>query len=338
MQYQSDLELRFDGSNEAAIHWAARSGLEAHLSLDAVEEMYERALPYLAAWAYALTTKHSWQAEAIDAIGDIPLAVCLGRDDQFIVEQGEYSTSHVSRLVFPRHFSAFTDPELAQDWATMFANLIMTSHSPDSATKNIYQLGRAGTPAPLQNIIYLLQCISPGMLIVRSYPSDDVGETCVTDCGLPPALWVGEHIEDLEDIFGTVLAVNLYKSADDPYCAYEDIENSDTQSDSGSSFATLSSDESDSWGRSDEDVSLTDFDRAEMEILHGEGKNLEFIPNKPFVVQGSHPVSHPNNKPLIAEPYTNYRHCDAACGYCGHCSVEFAERLTELLLRTAIIA
>jgi hypothetical protein len=53
MQYESEPELRFDGSNDAAIHWAARSGLEEHLSLDAVEEMYERALPYLAAWAYA---------------------------------------------------------------------------------------------------------------------------------------------------------------------------------------------------------------------------------------------------------------------------------------------
>lgn len=336
MQYESELELRFDGSNDAAIHWAARSGLEEHLSLDAVEEMYERALPYLAAWAYALTTKHGWQAEAIDAIGDIPLALCLGRDDQFIIEQGEYSAPHVSRLVLPRHFSAFTDPELAQDWATMFANLVMTSDSPDSATKNIYQLGRAGTPAPLQNIIYLLQSISPGMLVARSYSSDDVGENIVTDCGLPPALWVGEHIEDLEDVFGTVTAVNLYKAADDPYCASEDVENSDTLSDSGSSFATLSSDEWDSWGHSDEDESVTDFDRAEMEILHDEGKNIELV-TKPFI-QESHTLSHSNNKPLISDPYTNYRHCDAACGYCGYCSGEFAERLTELLLRTAVVA
>jgi hypothetical protein len=336
MQYESELELRFDGSNDAAIHWAARSGLEEHLSLDAVEEMYERALPYLAAWAYALTTKYGWQAEAIDAIGDIPLALCLGRDDQFIVEQGEYSAPHVSRLVLPRHFSAFTDPELTQDWATMFANLVMTSNSPDSATKNIYQLGRAGTPAPLQNIIYLLQSISPGMLVVRSYSSGDVGETIVTDCGLPPALWVGEHIEDLEDVFGTVPAVNLYKAADDPYCAYEDVENSDTQSDSGSSFATLSSDEWDSWGHSDEDESLADFDHAEMEILHGEGKNIELVTKGPFV-QDSQTHSHSNSKPVIADPYTNYRHCDAACGYCGHCSGEFAERLTKLLLRTAVV-
>jgi len=219
----------------------------------------------------------------------------------------------------------------------MFSNLVMTSESPDSATKNIYQLGRAGTPAPLQNIIYLLQCISPGMLVVRSYSSDDVSETVVTDCGLPPALWVGEHIEDLEDVFGTVPAVNLYKAADDPYCAYEDVENSDNQSDSGSSFATLSSDEWDSWGHSDEDESLTDFDRTEMEILHGEGKNIEFVTSNPFV-QDSQTDSHSNCKLVIADPYTNYRHCDAACGYCGRCSGEFAERLTELLLRTAVVA
>jgi len=218
----------------------------------------------------------------------------------------------------------------------MFANLVMTSDSPDSATKNIYQLGRAGTPAPLQNIIYLLQSISPGMLIVRSYSSGDVGETVATDCGLPPALWVGEHIEDFEDVFGTVLAVNLYKAADDPYSASEDVENSDTLSDSGSSFATLSSDEWDSWGHSDEDESLPDFDRAEMEILHGEGKNIELVPDKSFV-QESQDLFCSNSKPVITESYTNYRHCDAACRYCGHCSGEFAERLTELLLRTAVV-
>jgi hypothetical protein len=217
----------------------------------------------------------------------------------------------------------------------MFANLIVTSDSPDSAT-NIYQLGRAGTPAPLQNIIYLLQSISPGMLVVRSYSPGDVGETLVTDCGLPPALWVGEHIEDLEDVFGTVPAVNLYKAADDPYCAYEDVENSDTLSDSGSSFATLSSDEWDSWDHSDEDESLTDFDHAEMEILHDEGKNIELVTNGPFV-QEPQTYSRSHSKPVIADPYTNYRHCDAACGYCGRCSGEFAERLTELLLRTAVV-
>lgn len=175
------------------------------------------------------------------------------------------------------------------------------------------------------------------MLVVRSYSSDDVGENVVTDCGLPPAVWVGEHIEGLEDVFGTVTAVNLYKAADDPYCTYEDVENSDTLSDSGSSFATLSSDEWDSWGHSDEDESLTDFDRAEMEILHGEGNSIELVTSKHFV-QDSQTFPHSNSKPVISDPYTNYRHCDAACGYCGHCSGEFAERLTNLLLRTAVVA
>lgn len=41
-----------------------------------------------------------------------------------------------------------------------------TDYSDSSA--DIFQLGRAGIPRPLQNILYLLQILSPGLLLVRS--------------------------------------------------------------------------------------------------------------------------------------------------------------------------
>lgn len=48
-------QLRFDAAEDIAIHWAARSGLEHALSLDALEDLYDRALPYLKLNASALT-------------------------------------------------------------------------------------------------------------------------------------------------------------------------------------------------------------------------------------------------------------------------------------------
>lgn len=356
---QSELvhtELRFDAAEDVAIHWAARTNLEHALDLEHLEDLYERALPILRAYCYALTTKHDWVEDAdITRVGDTEVAVCIGRDEQFIVDDGNHSATHVSRLVLPRHFSAFTDPELAQDWATMFSNLVMTTTT--DTTLDIYQLGRAGMPRPLQNVIYLLQCISPGLIVVRSFKSDDeFGDAQITDCGLPPALWVGEHIEHLEDVFGTVSAISLYRASDDPYSALEDIDaehesgSSDTMSDS--SFDSFDYDEGwSSWNNSEDDIAQIDI--TELELLHGEGNvkeitatNQESHISKPFIISSSKKANKKGGKlaGLVVDDSDqdgyrpSYRHCDDECNYCGGCDDNFAERLTELLLRTAIAA
>ncbi|KAG8752636.1 hypothetical protein FRC14_006886 [Serendipita sp. 396] len=72
---QPSFDLLFDPSEDAAIHWAARTGLEHALDLRTVEQLYARALPYIKNWAWALTAKHGWAEEAIDTVGDMPLAV-----------------------------------------------------------------------------------------------------------------------------------------------------------------------------------------------------------------------------------------------------------------------
>jgi len=77
------------------------------------------------------------------------------------------------RLVLPLNFSDLLNPEFTNDWAAMFSHLMMPTH-PDSA--DIFQLGRAGIPRPLQNILYLLQILSPGLLLVRSTSTDDEEE------------------------------------------------------------------------------------------------------------------------------------------------------------------
>lgn len=72
---ESSFNILFDPSEDAAIHWAARTGLEHALDLRTAEQLYSRALPYLKTWAWALATKHGWKQEAVDTVGDMPLAI-----------------------------------------------------------------------------------------------------------------------------------------------------------------------------------------------------------------------------------------------------------------------
>jgi hypothetical protein len=71
----TSFNLIFDPSEDAAIHWAARTGLEHALDLRTAEQLYTRALPYMKNWAWALAAKHGWTEEAVDTVGDMPLAV-----------------------------------------------------------------------------------------------------------------------------------------------------------------------------------------------------------------------------------------------------------------------
>jgi hypothetical protein len=337
MHADGPVQLRFDPSEDSAIHWAARSGIEHALALRKLEELYARALPYLRAWAYALTTKHGWSDEPVELIGEMPVAVCLGRNVQLPTNEESPSTPHVSRLVLPRQFAAFLDPSLVEDWAAMFHNL-MTPYTTPHAT-DIFQLGRAaGIPRPLQNILYLLQVLSPGLLLVR-FINDEIDEWDVqaTDHGLPPSLWVGLHIEDLEDIFGAPAALALYHAAEDPYCSSEvsSTAGSDNDSFDSSSLASFNSDEdcssSSNWGDDDfdyQDQLLAEFDRANIELA-GHGKTG--VPSEPMLAKFTF-----DNDP--AEDTMDYRHCDAECSYCGRCDERFAQQLMQRLLSMAVAA
>jgi hypothetical protein len=347
---QSSFNLIFDPSEDAAIHWAARTSLEHALDLRKAEQLYARAIPYMKTWAWALTTKHGWKEEAVDTVGDMPLAFCLGRDELMHGPDGDFS--YVARLVLPLNFSDLLNSEFTNDWAAMFSHL-MTPQQPDSA--DIFQLGRAGIPRPLQNILYLLQILSPGLLLVRSTSTDEDEEDPewanqgIDLVALPPSIWVGLHIEDLEDIFGAQTAVKLYQAAEDPYCSSEDatsISNYGSQDASDmyfddSSYSGFASDNSDEdWPGSDvpdyeEDDVLLQFsqpyppakdiyDYSEVSVLPDYGHE-EYKP-----APEHHLISDFDNGK--AQNLMEYRHCDSDCAFCGTCSSRFAESLTERLL------
>jgi hypothetical protein len=379
MQYSSS--LIFDPSEDTAIHWAARTGLEHALDLRTAEQLYARALPYLKTWAWALATKHGWTQEAVDNVGDMPLAVCLGRDE--LLQGVDGDLSYVARLVLPLNFSDFLNPEFTHDWAVMFSHLT-TSHSTANSTDysaDIFQLGRAGIPRPLQNILYLLQILSPGLLLVRSVASDDEdddgqwGAQGIDLVALPPSIWVGLHIEDLEDIFGAQAALKLYQAAEDPYCASEDASSAgssyrsfDATSDfyySDSSAGLTSDDYSeDDWAAVTDFDDLPEFEQDDTFVQYDPSQEVDhqhFIQapaalddfasrELEYNVKEDH---HHHNyfgqqePPLISDPdvgkasniMEGYRHCDSDCAYCGLCSRRFAESLTQrLLMHGAIFA
>lgn len=368
--------LLFDPSEDTAIHWAARTSLEHALDLRTAEQLYARALPYIKTWAWALTTKHGWTEEAVDTVGDMPLALCLGRDELLQGPDGDFS--YVARLVLPANFSDLLNPEFTNDWAAMFSHLMTPQLHPDSdSSADIFQLGRAGIPRPLQNIIYLLQILSPGLLLVRSsnqFIEEDEEDAEWANQGidlvaLPPSIWVGLHIEDLEDIFGAQTAVKLYQAAEDPYCSSEDASSIGNY---GSQYASSllyfdndghvsDEDEEEFWSGSDvdaaeyeyeddnsnrvvpDDVLLQSFDYSEVSILPDYGHEQytkayeSTVPPPPAPALAApaeasdhHLISDYNGK---AQNFMEeYRHCDSDCGYCGTCSSRFAQRLTERLL------
>ena len=250
----------------------------------------------------------------------------------------------------------------------MFSHLTNALAAP-STTTDIFDLGRAGLPRPLQNILYLLQVLSPGLVLVRSATTDDDedGEwgpqgalgplshttriltglpTGIDLVSLPPSIWVGLHIEDLEDIFGAQTAVKLYQAAEDPYCSSEDASTASSygSQDTFDSYSTLPSDQfEDSWNefelptdfaRDDDALSFQSFQSFQEPAPYFTVE--ESAHDSSFLAQsGQHLAEHHLIPDLTAKDLNlmeEYRHCDADCNYCGMCSSRFAERLTERLL------
>lgn len=351
----SSFSILYDPSEDAAIHWAARTGLEHALDLRTAEQLYARALPYLKNWAWALATKHGWKQEAVDTVGDMPLAICLGRDE--LLQSSDSDFSYVARLVLPTNFSDLLNPEFTNDWAAMFSRLTTSSSSsPDPA--DIFQLGRAGIPRPLQNILYLLQILSPGLLVIKSVATDDEeeGEWGTQDIdliALPPSIWVGLHIEDLEDIFGAQTAVKLYQAAEDPYCASEDANSASSYSNydtsSNSSYSAFNNDNfDDEWpefdepnydDQDDQDGVLPQFAQHYAEEAAFDYHDTHILPDvvepDDFSAQDYHLISVPSNGK--ASNLMDYRHCEE--DGCMTCSQRFAQNLTErLLMYSALLA
>lgn len=160
---------------------------------------------------------------------------------------------------------------------------------------------------------------------------------------LPPSIWVGLHIEDLEDIFGAQTAVKLYQAAEDPYCASEDASsassytNYDTFSDS--SYSAFNSDNfEDEWPDFDEPNYNQDGVLPQLSQPYSEEDTIDYHDTHHILPDVVEPDEYPTQEyHLISVPPSGkasklmeYRHCDE--DGCMTCSRLFAESLTERLL------
>lgn len=172
------------------------------------------------------------------------------------------------------------------------------------------------------------------------------------DLALPPSIWVGLHIEDLEDIFGAQAALKLYQAAEDPYCASEVATSASSSNGTQDTFDSFS-DSSSSGFYSEEDWPALDLPEYEQDISFlqydkpfghledsRDGKNAQIL--APYAQQSYPDVEDhhliPETDAMVAN-VMDYRHCDSDCAFCGLCSDRFAERLTErLLMHGALVA
>lgn len=171
------------------------------------------------------------------------------------------------------------------------------------------------------------------------------------DLALPPSIWVGLHIEDLEDIFGAQTALKLYQAAEDPYCASEEVSSfggsygsqgtSDHYTDS-SDPAFFSEPSEEEWPSVESpEIDQDDvypqysvpFTKPKQDHIHTHGHQLrsDFDRNREYGGLQDHNFL-PDIEGGKASNGMEYRHCDSDCGFCGLCSSRFADRLTERLL------
>ena len=94
-------------------------------------------------------------------------------------------------LILPASFDSFFDFSQGDNWGRMFRCLNTKRES------RLY----IDEPTPLADIFYLLQTLSPGMLVIYHIGEmDGVGKEERTSA-LPPITWVEEHKELLQSIF-----------------------------------------------------------------------------------------------------------------------------------------
>jgi len=99
-------------------------------------------------------------------------------------------------LVFcvPLTFTSFLDENLKDQWTSIFGAC-------NEVAENNRHREASEIPSPLFDIISLLQCIAPGMILAYK----DVGTTSMaipyTCSGVPPLSWMDKHTSVLNDIF-----------------------------------------------------------------------------------------------------------------------------------------
>ncbi|KZV97678.1 hypothetical protein EXIGLDRAFT_730063 [Exidia glandulosa HHB12029] len=188
-------QVVFSSDVQRLAGWAERTGLPLPGTAEALGSPYARAHRWLSSFKGTLVTKYGWR--------DAPQS---GDSSRLLFSIGlqPTSSSGVPRapalsLALPKHPSSFFSPERKLQWQ-------MTFHSTAFFTMRFSQ-------PPIQDMLYLLQCLIPGMVVVAKV-EDVPGEAIYTTSrGLPPPEWVQAHQEMLVDVFGAQHYRQLFRAA-----------------------------------------------------------------------------------------------------------------------------
>ncbi|KIJ38895.1 hypothetical protein M422DRAFT_32970 [Sphaerobolus stellatus SS14] len=150
------------------------------LPMDEMETAYERAYGYILQKVSQLKNGHGW------------------KDWEYSPEDMLFNIAPLSEsFIFslPLSFSSFFDDALNTQWSSIFDGCDkLLEVEMEFGEKSLTNKG--SFPPPLVDIVYLLQCFAPGMLLVS--PQEALGATVR---GLPSLKWIDENSKILQDIF-----------------------------------------------------------------------------------------------------------------------------------------
>lgn len=170
--------------------WADRTGL-SNLSREELEEAYTRCGGFLREKERELVDEYGWSSAQ-----DV-------RSDSLFRLTGTvtaYNRSHDVQLHLPLTFSSFLDDNNKETWGRMFGNhCLFDPRRQNRSNASLF----IDSPTPMSDIFYLLQTLTPGMLLIaREDDIDEVGELLTTRA-LPSVGWVKDHQVMLEIVFGS---------------------------------------------------------------------------------------------------------------------------------------
>ncbi|KAF8492129.1 hypothetical protein JB92DRAFT_1246481 [Gautieria morchelliformis] len=178
--------IRFNADSDERAFWAERTGLHA-LNDEELDAAYKRAHTFIREDKERLINEHGW-TETPD-------------EDRHLFSLSSPESCESALLSFPTTFSSFVDPADSHMWKALFEQVFHAAQSQLSPDIDFFSTG----PHPLCSMLYLLQCIAPGMLLlsrVRHFDEDE-GEYIRI---LPGESWVDSHTDMLTTVLGTTTA------------------------------------------------------------------------------------------------------------------------------------
>jgi len=177
--------VRFSQETSDTAFWANRTGLKS-LDEAELEACYNKAKDFIFHLGRVLVDDHSWREEQ-----DPTATLLLTFDKEYLNETVEW------RLLLPSSFTSFLDISKTETWNNMFKSIFHAKRYTRSSVDFFID-----SVPPLSDIFYLLQTFLPGMLLIyRIDDTDERGEQ-ETVRVLPRPVWIEQHQDLLQMIFG----------------------------------------------------------------------------------------------------------------------------------------